>query len=86
MKTIKQEHVQAEIVEKKSKFISNIFYVQTIQEVEEKIKMIKRQYHDARHNCYAYSILEKDEIITKASDDGEPSRNCRSTNAKYNKK
>jgi uncharacterized YigZ family protein len=73
MKTIKQEHIEGEITEKKSKFIANIFYVQSAEEAETKIKMIKKKYHDARHNCYAYSIFQKDEIITKSSDDGEPS-------------
>lgn len=73
MKTIRQEYVEGEITEKKSKFIANIFYIQSVEEAENKIKMIKRKCHDARHNCYAYSIFQKDEIITKSSDDGEPS-------------
>lgn len=74
MKTIKQEHIEAEITEKKSKFIANVYYVQSIEEAENKIKEIRKKYYDARHNCYAYSISVKDEIITKASDDGEPSK------------
>lgn len=74
MKTIKQEHIQGEIVEKKSRFIANIFYVQSIEEAEEKIKMMKKEYYDARHNCYAYSICKENEFYTKASDDGEPSK------------
>lgn len=79
-KTI-EEHVTGQIVEKKSKFIANIFYVETIQDVEEKLLQIKRKYHDARHNCYAYSIVdEKGEIVQKASDDGEPRRNGRDAN------
>lgn len=72
MITIK-EHIQSEIVEKKSKFIANIFYVQTKEEAEEKIKEIKKKYYDARHNCSSYRIIEKGKIIEKASDDGEPS-------------
>lgn len=62
-----------EIVEKKSKFIANIFYVESVQEAESKIKMIKKKYHDARHNCIAYRITEENKIIEKANDDGEPS-------------
>ena len=72
LKTIK-ENTSSEIVEKKSKFIANLFYVQTQEEAEEKIKEIRKKYHDARHNCYAYSIMTKDGIINKMSDDGEPS-------------
>lgn len=72
MKTIKQEHLEAEITEKKSKFIANVFYVKTREEAEEKIKEIRKKYYDARHNCYAYVISLTDEIIVKSSDDGEP--------------
>ncbi len=63
----------AEIVEKKSKFIANIFYVESIQEAEEKIKEVKKKYYDARHNCFAYSIFSEDGVINRFSDDGEPS-------------
>lgn len=72
LKTIK-ENTTAEIIEKKSKFIANLFYVQSQEEVEEKIKEIKRKYHDARHNCYAYSIITENGIVNRMSDDGEPS-------------
>lgn len=71
-KTIKED-ASAEIVEKKSKFIANIFYVESQEEAEEKIKMISKKYFDARHNCYAYSIFTKNGIVNKFSDDGEPS-------------
>ena len=71
-KTIK-ENVSAEIVEKKSKFIANLFYVQNEEEAEEIIKNIRKKYYDARHNCYAYRIITKDGEIAKSSDDGEPS-------------
>ena len=71
-KTIK-DNVSAELVEKKSKFIANLFYVETKEEAEELIKNINKKYHDARHNCYAYRIITADGIIEKSSDDGEPS-------------
>ena len=64
------EKTSAEIVEKKSKFICNVFHVESIDEAEKYICEIKKKYHDARHNCYAYSIENE---ITKSSDDGEPS-------------
>lgn len=63
----------AEVIEKKSKFIANIFYVENIEEAEEKIKQIKKIYHDAKHNCIAYRVIENNRIIEKSSDDGEPS-------------
>ena len=54
-KTIK-ENVTAEITEKKSRFIANIFYVESVEEAEKYIKQIKKKYGDARHNCFAYAI------------------------------
>jgi len=71
-KTISNNSI-AEIVEKKSKFIANIFYVESQEEAEEKIKEIKKKYFDARHNCFAYSIFTKEGIVERFSDDGEPS-------------
>ena len=71
-KTINQ-NASGEIVEKKSKFIANIFYVESVEEAEEKVKEVKKQHFDARHNCYAFSIYTKEGIINRFSDDGEPS-------------
>lgn len=71
-KTINKD-VSSQIVVKKSKFICNLFYIQTEKEAEEKINRIKKQYHDARHNCYAYAVVENGKIVTRMSDDGEPS-------------
>lgn len=72
MITIK-EHAQSEIVEKKSKFIANIFFVENVEEAENKIKETKKEYHDARHNCSCYRVIEEGKIVEKQSDDGEPS-------------
>ena len=71
MKTIK-ESIKSEIVEKKSKFIANIYFTQTMEEAENIIKETKKKYYDARHNCSSYRVLEKGNIIEKYSDDGEP--------------
>lgn len=72
-KTIK-ENVTAQIVEKKSKFIANMFYIESMEEADRIIKETKKKYHDARHNCFAY-ILETGEenLLVKYNDDGEPS-------------
>jgi uncharacterized YigZ family protein len=67
------EHDTAEIIEKKSRFIANIFHVENIEQVEEQLNKIKKQHYSARHNCYAYRIIKNDMIIEKSSDDGEPS-------------
>lgn len=70
-KTIK-ENVTVEIEEKHSKFIANIFYVENVAAAEETIKQVKKQYYDARHNCFAY-IVDEENKVKKFSDDGEPS-------------
>ena len=70
--TIK-ENTSAQIVEKKSKFIAHVFYIKSEEEAEKIIKEINKKYHDARHNCYAYSITNEKETIERMSDDGEPS-------------
>ena len=53
------ENVQAEIIEKKSKFIANLFYIENVEEAEELIKKTKKKYFDAKHNCIAYRGIEK---------------------------
>lgn len=69
MRTIKNESY-AEITVKKSKFIANVFPVDSKEEAEKKIEEIKKKYNDARHNCYGYIV----ENFEKCSDDGEPSK------------
>lgn len=67
--TIKED-CSAEITEKKSKFICNVFHVESVEEAEKKLNIIRKKYHDARHNCFVYKVVE--EGAFKASDDGEP--------------
>lgn len=62
-----------EMIEKKSKFIANIYPIQNAEDAEKKIREIRKQYHDARHHCLAYRVIEEDRILEKSSDDGEPS-------------
>lgn len=65
------ENTTAEIVEKKSRFIANIFYVENADEAEQKLAEIRKKYYDAKHNCFAYIIGINGEQV-KSSDDGEP--------------
>lgn len=67
-----KENVQAEIVVKKSQFICNLIKVTSKEEAEDIIKVTKKKYHAARHNCVAYRIISDDKIVEKSSDDGEP--------------
>ena len=58
--------------EKGSKFIALAYPVYTEEEVKDIVAELKKQYYDARHHCYAYS-LGADKGRFRASDDGEPS-------------
>lgn len=61
-----------EVVEKKSRFIANIFPIESEEDALEKIARIKKKHYDARHNCFAYVLGDKNET-ERCSDDGEPS-------------
>lgn len=61
----------AEIVEKKSRFISYVRPVSDEKDAQSFIEEIKKKHWDARHNVYAYRIGEKSSI-ERYSDDGEP--------------
>ena len=58
--------------EKGSKFIALAFPLKTEEEVKEKLEEVRKEYHDARHHCYAY-VLGFDKSATRYNDDGEPS-------------
>ena len=64
-----KENIENTIEIKKSKFITKLYKVNNINEVNEILKEINEKYSDSTHICYAY-ILENTE---KCSDDGEPS-------------
>ena len=56
------------IIINKSKFIALIYYIDNINEINNLLDKVKKEYKDATHYCYAY-ILDNSE---KANDDGEP--------------
>lgn len=60
----------AEIEEKKSVFIANVAPVTSREEAEAFVQAIKKEYHDARHNVFAYYI--DNGAVQRYSDDGEP--------------
>ena len=63
---------EAELVEKKSRFIATVRPVKSEEEAAAFIDEMKKKYYDARHNCSAFVIGSKAQI-TRSSDDGEPS-------------
>ncbi len=80
--TIK-ENITEELIEKKSKFIADLIYINSKEEAEKRITEIKKKYYDAKHHCFAYITFDEEgKKLERCSDDGEPSRNGRSTNAR----
>ena len=55
-----------------SRFIAFAFPVETAAQVKDIVDGLKKEYHDARHHCYAYRLGWKGDIF-RANDDGEPS-------------
>lgn len=64
---------EGEITEKKSRFIATVRPVETEEEAVAFINEMKKKYWDARHNCSAFVLGERQEI-TRCSDDGEPAQ------------
>ncbi len=58
--------------EKGSRFIAFAYPVATTDEIKALVDAKKKQYHDARHVCYAYRINPA-KIEFRGNDDGEPS-------------
>ena len=63
---------QGEYEEKKSRFLGKAVHIESEEEAAAFIAGIRKQYYDARHNCYAWVLGEGSEL-KKSSDDGEPS-------------
>lgn len=64
---------EAEIVEKKSRFIATVRPVASEEEAAAFISEMKKKYWDAKHNCSAFVIGERQEL-SRCSDDGEPAQ------------
>lgn len=67
-----EEIGQGIFTEKKSKFISYIVPIESVDDVKPKLDAYKKEYYDARHICWAY-MLGADRLEFRANDDGEPS-------------
>lgn len=55
-----------------SRFIGIAVPVRTPEEIKHKLEELRKEYHDARHHCYAW-VLAPDRQAWRANDDGEPS-------------
>ena len=64
------QDAESEFTEKRSRFITHLYKVETEEEARDRIEEAKKKYYDARHNCWCY--LLKTGGIVRYSDDGEP--------------
>ncbi len=63
---------EAEIIEKKSRFIATVRPVKNEEEALAFIESMRKKYWNATHNCFAYVMGEHFQV-QRCSDDGEPS-------------
>ena len=58
-----------------SKFLSFAIPVKSEKEITDHLQQLRKEYHDARHHCYAWR-LGYDPPLVRANDDGEPSNSA----------
>lgn len=61
---------EAELIEKRSRFIGRVWPVESEQDAIARIKEMREKHWDATHNVYAYILRENNAM--RYSDDGEP--------------
>lgn len=62
--------------EKGSKFLSFACPVEHEDQVKEILDRYKKEYHDARHHCYAFMIGTGSQAYFRANDAGEPNHSA----------
>ncbi|MDE7010514.1 MAG: IMPACT family protein [Oscillospiraceae bacterium] len=61
---------EAELTEKRSRFIGQVWRVETEAEARAHLEEVRRKYHDARHHCWCCVLREGN--VLRYGDDGEP--------------
>lgn len=64
--------------EKGSKFLSFAYPAESEEVVKEQLALLRKQYYDARHFCYAFVLKPEEgrEESYRANDDGEPAHSA----------
>ena len=52
------QNAESEFTEKRSRFITHLYKVETEAEARARIEEMKKKYYDARHNCWCYLLQE----------------------------
>lgn len=68
MKSIKNNIENTTIINK-SKFITKLYFINSLNEIDNILNEVSKEYKDATHVCFAYILNGKE----KCSDNGEPS-------------
>lgn len=63
------KNAENEIIIKKSRFITKLYYIENTNKVNDIINELKKEYKKCTHICYSYIIGPN----AKTVDDGEPS-------------
>ena len=63
-------HSETELVEKRSRFIGQVWRISSEEEARERIEATRKKHYDARHNCWCYRLRQGG--LERCSDDGEP--------------
>ena len=66
------EPAEAIYKERRSKFLTYAYPVESEEEIKELLDALRKEYYDATHHCYAYRLGAQGEAY-RANDDGEPS-------------
>lgn len=61
-------HSETELVEKRSRFIGQVWRVSSEEEARARVEETRKKHYDARHNCWCYRVGGTE----RYSDDGEP--------------
>ena len=61
---------ETELVEKRSRFIGQVWRVSSEEEARVRIEETRKKHYDARHNCWCFRL--HDGGVERCSDDGEP--------------
>ncbi len=66
---VPQCYGETEYVEKRSRFIGQVWRVESEEEARARIEEVRKKFHDARHHCWCYLLHDGP---VRYSDDGEP--------------
>ena len=66
-----KELMVGKYIEKKSRFYTHLYHIDTESDVESILKSHRSKYKKANHHCYALYFSKNHEVVEKSHDDGE---------------